>query len=400
MIFQRIGAGPQAWSFHAGKKQHGVVMAVPRRADLNAPAAMSGRFHETGSYGTGSEITGAFFRTALGQKEAGTERTRSRMKKFLDKSVSGRGVRGGRAVCCGKIQRRAVYVGHLSDIAAAFGPSFELERGRSHADDVVHPSDETQIHGGPYGAEVLSLRDGQEGTVVPDGLFHGKGDSPVFKAAGLRAESEIGRSLIDPCGNEAVPGKGKTHGSVNEHLQVHGGKTPDEFGHGVPAEFPRQIDALYAVFLPELHGGGVDGMGLCGKMQFHGRAELSGKTYDSGIGCDESVYAKLRQLFQLFFHKGQLLVIRKSVQTVVDADAGAVCEGYGVFQRLAVKAPAFCAKGKGASAEIYGVGSIEYRGLKLLPASGRREQFRQITFRHGHGIKVKSYGSTTWSVTG
>ena len=111
-------------------------------------------------------------------------------------------------------------------------------------------------------------------------------------------------------------------------------------------------------------------------MQFHGRAEPAGETDDPGVGRNEPVDAELRQPFKLLLHQRKMFVKGKRVQTIVDADAGVVGKTYGVFQFFAVEAAAFCPQGQEASAEIHGIGSVEYRGLKLFPASGRGEQFR------------------------
>ena len=175
---------------------------------------------------------------------------------------------------------------------------------------------------------------------------------------------------------------------MDEHFKVHVGEAAYEGRHGVLAEFAGEIDASDTDFLPEFHGGGVDGMRLGGEVQFDGGAEASGETDDAGIGGNEAVRAEIRQPFELFFHGGQMLVEGQGVQAVIDAHTGAMGEGDGVGKFRAVEAAAFCPQGKGAAAEIDGVGAVENGGFKLFASSGRGEKFRE-GMSHG-GNKVRS----------
>ena len=304
------------------------------------------------------------------------------MEQLFDKSVSVRVVDGRLAGC--SVQGRTVDVRYLSDVTAAFGSSFQFERGRMHGRDVADPAYQAEIHGGPHGTEILALADVEERTVPAHAFFDRERHPPVFEAAGLGAESEIGGSAVGPFGNETVSGQGQAHGSVNEDFEIHVWKCPDETAHGFSPQFPGQIDALHPEILPECHGCGIDGVRLCGKMQFHGRTEPAREVNDAGIGGYESVDAQIRQAFQLLFHQRQMFVEGHGVETVIDTYAGAMSKRHGFRQFGTVESLTFGTEGQGAAAEIDGIGAIENGCFKLFASACGSEKFgKNVSHRHG-----------------
>ncbi len=154
-------------------------------------------------------------------------------------------------------------------------------------------------------------------------FFDGKGNfielfAAVFKTAGLGALPQIGRSFVDPCGHEAMTGKGEAHCAVHENFKFHVRKLSDDVCHVVFAEFACQIYPLHAGFLPKFHGGGVDGMGLGGKVDFKIRTMFFGKPKHAGVRNDKRVNACFRQGFEHADNIAELPVIRHGVEAIIN----------------------------------------------------------------------------------
>ena len=109
-------------------------------------------------------------------------------------------------------------------------------------------------------------------------------------------------AAVRPFGNKAMTGKGKAHSAMDEDFKVHVRMADHDVFHSITAKFAGKVYALYACFLPEVHGRRVDGMGLCGKVQFNLGAELAGQTVEVDGAYPIDISQSVSQLLRFAQH--------------------------------------------------------------------------------------------------